>query len=189
MTKSQMLSLLAAGASLVAITPAMAAPDTASDTKATAVFQKLDTDGDGRLTAAEMTGLSDIMAQHRLARMDSNNDGKVDHDEFMARADKRAEHMFKRMDRNGDSTIEADELTPPARSGKPGDQGDASPKMSHGHSRHGHHGWHHGAPKTDDIFAHMDRNNDGYVSADEWQQAAAHWHHGPGAKDHSSKDS
>ena len=202
MNKYLTLSLLAAGLSVSAAGFAgtdNGATDHKSDSQA--VFKKLDANGDGKLSAAEMTRLPDVMKQQMLDKIDTNHDGKIEKSEFEAQAKARADRLFAKMDTNGDGSISADEMkmphghhhmSPPKdhmASSQAGDQDDA-PKQpngdvggkrgDHDHHRwgnhHGHHG-HHGKPTTDEIFAHMDRNNDGYVSADEWNQAAQQWHH------------
>lgn len=201
MKKYLTLSLIAAGLSVSAAGFAANtdAPKHGPDSQA--VFKKLDANGDGKLTAAEMTKLPQVMKQQMLDKIDSNHDGKIEKSEFEAQAKARADRMFAKMDKNGDGSISADEMKMPHghhRMGPPkgdmppppaGDKGDAPkpPKPGdmhgkpggHDHHRWGHHGGHHGhhgKPSTDEIFAHMDSNNDGYVSADEWQQAAQQWH-------------
>ena len=79
---------------------------------AVARFQKLDTQGTGRVTAAQIA--ASPKAQQRatrtveriVQRLDTNGDGAVTQDEYLAAAKKR----FSRMDRNGDGFIDADEL-------------------------------------------------------------------------------
>lgn len=206
-----LLPLIAAGLSVSAAGMAAGnnAPNPQADSQA--VFNQLDNNGDDKLTAAEMSTLPDVMKQQWLDRIDTNQDGKIQNSEFEARAvakaKARADHMFAKMDTNGDGAISADEMRPPMghhRKGPPkghmpspppaSDHGDAPKPPRQGdmgghsddrdHHRCGHHEGHHrhhGKPGTSDAFAHMDTNNDGYVSADEWHQAAQQWqrHHGP----------
>lgn len=188
------LSLIAAGLSVSAAGFAASSNDQDRHADSQAVFKKLDTNGDDKLTAAEMTKLPNVMQQRMLAKVDTNQDGKIDKSEFEARAKQRADRMFAKLDKNGDGSLSADEMKPPMghhRMGPPpGDPNDEQPpkpdetsdKPAHhdrhhdGH-RHGKHRHHHGKPSTDEIFAHMDTDNDGYVSAAEWDKAAEQWHH------------
>jgi Ca2+-binding EF-hand superfamily protein len=79
---------------------------------ATARFQKLDSHGSGKITAADIASSPKAQerAQHAVAhivqRLDANGDGVVSQDEYLAAAKKR----FSRMDRNGDGFIDADEM-------------------------------------------------------------------------------
>ena len=79
---------------------------------AVARFQKLDTQGTGQVTAAEIAGSPQAqqrasrVAARIVQRLDSNGDGVVSQDEYLAAAKKRFAHM----DRNGDGFIDADEL-------------------------------------------------------------------------------
>jgi Ca2+-binding EF-hand superfamily protein len=79
---------------------------------ATARFQQLDSQGTGKITAADIASSPQAQqrAQHAVARivqrLDTNGDGAVSQDEYLAAAKKR----FSRMDRNGDGFIDADEM-------------------------------------------------------------------------------
>ncbi|AWN14816.1 EF-hand domain-containing protein [Salinisphaera sp. LB1] len=196
MKKYLTLSLLVAGLSVSAA--GFAADNGAADhdPDSQAIFKKLDTNGDGRLTAAEMTRLREVIKQQMFDKLDTNHDGKIEKSEFEAQAKARADHLFAKLDANGDGVISADEMKPPMgrhHMGPPeGDMpppppsshpGNAPGPGDHDHHRRDHHEGHRrshrGKPSTDEIFAHMDRNNDGYVSAAEWNEAAQHWHHHP----------
>lgn len=157
--------------------PLLAAADTgtAPSARGDAVFAQLDRNHDGRLSAAELTRLPAALRQQRLDAMDTNHDGKIDKAEFEAAAQRRADHRFGRMDRNGDGALTADELAGPHRDGPPHPRH----RWHHGKHRPGHdrRDHHHGPKRTDWLFARMDKNNDGYVSAGEWHHAMAQWHH------------
>lgn len=165
-----------------------------------AVFEQLDTNGDHKLSAAEMTRLPAVLQQLRFERIDTNHDGKIEQSEFTALAQARAARMFGKLDTNGDGVLSPAELKPPMprHAMKPtGKDVPASPSSNagtahqtawhgrrHADCRH-HKGWHarfRGEPRTDWIFARMDTNNDGYVSLAEWNAAAQrmHRHHRPG---------
>ena len=78
---------------------------------ATARFQQLDTQGTGKVTAAEITASPKAQerashaVEHIVRHLDTNGDGVVSQDEYLAAAKKR----FSRMDKNGDGFIDADE--------------------------------------------------------------------------------
>jgi Ca2+-binding EF-hand superfamily protein len=79
---------------------------------ATARFQQLDSQGTGKVTAAQIASSPKAQqrAQHAVdhivQRLDTNGDGAVSQDEYLAAAKKR----FSRMDRNDDGFIDADEM-------------------------------------------------------------------------------
>lgn len=189
--KFMTLSLVAAGLSMSAMGFTAHAASATGKPDSQALFKKLDTDNDGQLTAAEMTKLPEIIRQQRFDRMDANHDGKIDKSEFEALARQRADRMFDKMDKNSDGVITADELKPAPRH-----RSDSKPaaaksdvkkhaKKSHKSGDCRHRGWRHahrhrhGMPRTDVIFTRMDVDNDGYVSAQEWDQAWQKWkrHH------------
>jgi len=179
MNKYLTLPLIAAGLS-VSVAGIAASNDSSShQERSQALFKKLDTNNDGKLSAAEMTKLPDAMRQQRFDRLDTNGDGKIDKDEYEASFTKRADRMFQHLDKNGDGSVSADEMKTAAqhwhdKKGKSESQaGNGKKAMGHHHHR-GHH--HRGMmPRTDYLFAHMDKDNDGYVSADEWNKAAQKW--------------
>lgn len=80
-------------------------------------FERLDTDGSGAITAAEIEAL----AAQRFAAMDSNGDGLVTLEELTARAQgrmsDRAAQMIERHDTNGDGSLTQAELTTGGRGG------------------------------------------------------------------------
>jgi EF-hand domain pair/EF hand len=117
-----------AGLSLVA------ASAIAGDGKGAKHFDRLDTNGDGEISAEEMNARNQARHEHhenimaeadtdgngslsreeakayyqakKAARNpDKNGDGKVDRDEFLAKADER----FEKLDKNGDGVLTADE--------------------------------------------------------------------------------
>lgn len=179
MNKYLTLSLLVAGLSVSAAGFAANTDTPNHGPDSQAVFKKLDANGDGKLTAAEMTQLPQVVKRQRLDQIDTNHDGKIEKSEFEAQATARADRMFAKMDANGDGSISADEMKLPAGRhpmGPPkGDTGGKPGDRDHHRCDHDHHRQH-GKPSTDEIFAHIDRNNDGYVSADEWNQATQQWH-------------
>lgn len=81
-------------------------------------LEMLDTDGDGNITKAEV----DAHRAEQFAKADSNGDGVVSAEEMTAfgeamKADRKAKRqgdMFARMDANGDGVIGAEEFGPRA---------------------------------------------------------------------------
>ena len=73
--------------------------------RAQKMFDRLDVNGDGRITQEEAQGLRD----QRFARMDANGDGRVTLSEMQdAGRKRRAERMakrFEKMDANGDGSL------------------------------------------------------------------------------------
>jgi Ca2+-binding EF-hand superfamily protein len=71
------------------------------------MFERLDTDGDGKITQQELQAVH----HERFSRADVNNDGKVTRDEFMAsrtgqgRRPERGEAMFRRLDADNDGVV------------------------------------------------------------------------------------
>jgi Ca2+-binding EF-hand superfamily protein len=92
---------------------------------ATARYKKLDTQGNGQVTAAEIASTpralnrDQHLAQHEVKRLDTNGDGTVSLSEYLAAAKTR----FAKIDKNGDGFIDADEMTRRSWAGK-----------GHGHS-------------------------------------------------------
>lgn len=67
-----------------------------------------DTDGDGRISHAEMEKMGSLGGHHperRFAAVDTNHDGYLDRAEIQAALTQR----FQRMDRNGDGVVSPDE--------------------------------------------------------------------------------
>lgn len=179
MNKYLTLSLVAAGLSVSAAGVATASDTSTQSKKSEALFKTLDADQDGQLTAAEMAKLPELMRQRRFDRLDSNGDGKIDQDEYAAHFIKRAERRLARLDKNGDGTLSADELTRSKRqhghnsrsSARHGKHHRGRKPMSHRHGHSAKRGYKRHMRGTSFMFARLDRNNDGYVSAEEWQQA------------------
>jgi hypothetical protein len=74
----------------------------------TARIMAADTDGDGRVSRAEMAALPERGGgdpSRRFDRMDANHDGYLDASEIRAALTRR----FQRMDRNGDGVVSPDE--------------------------------------------------------------------------------
>ena len=71
-------------------------------------FETLDVDGNGEITAEDLTVLRD----NRFAELDSDGDGSVSRDEFVAaqvaRSEERAAAMFERLDADGDGALSRD---------------------------------------------------------------------------------
>lgn len=85
-------------------------------------FERLDANGDGVLTQAELAehaARREQRRQERLAKADTDQDGQLSRAEFVAIG----EQWFERLDRNGDGTISPDER--PRRHG--GDGGGKQP--------------------------------------------------------------
>ncbi|TLP67904.1 calcium-binding protein [Parasedimentitalea maritima] len=80
-------------------------------------FEKLDADGNGEITQAEVDGLKAA----RFAAADANGDGALSLEELQAqgmkKAEQRAAGMLERHDANGDGVLSQDELPKPRRSG------------------------------------------------------------------------
>lgn len=194
MNKYLALSLVAAGLS-VASAGMAADNDTANkNSKRDALFNTLDSNQDGQLTAAEMAKLPEIMRQRRFDRLDSNGDGNIDAQEYAAPMLKRVQRRFERLDANGDGMLSADELT--QRQHRRGRNKARSHRASHGkqqrrwrgHNRRGQRSHHRRHMRgTSYMFARMDRNNDGYVSKQEWQQMAKKHHRHQKRGHHGSK--
>ena len=69
-------------------------------------FQKLDSNGDGVVTTAEL----EAGALARWTRSDTNKDGKVTADEAKSQFDQHKQEMFTKHDVNGDGKLSKDEL-------------------------------------------------------------------------------
>lgn len=119
------------------------------------MFDKIDSNGDGVLSADELKTMHEKMAKKHFDRADANGDGKIDKNEFMAKAKDRAAKMFERMDKNGDGTITDDEAGPRHH----GKHGDMDSDKSHF-----------------DPMQRMDTNGDGKISRDEWNTAFKQHH-------------
>ena len=150
-------------------------------------FEKLDTNGDGVVTSAEMqTGLLE-----RWTKADSNQDGKVTAEEMKAQFAAHKQERFGKRDSNGNGVLERTEVEK-----MPADvftkldadkSGTLSPaELASGHFEHGGKGpggEHKGLPGDADndgsvtkaeavagaqkLVAHMDKNGDGSLTKDE----------------------
>ncbi|WP_068112924.1 EF-hand domain-containing protein [Tropicimonas marinistellae] len=82
-------------------------------------FSQLDTDGDGKVTPAEMQAFPAARAAERFKAADADGDGAISKEELTAsieqmRANRdiaRAEAMLSRLDTDGDGTISQEEMT------------------------------------------------------------------------------
>lgn len=86
-------------------------PDGMRDGRGGRIFERLDTDGDGKVSRSEFAASFD--------KLDRDGDGYVTREEVQAlRDEKRAERrelMFRHQDINGDGKIALEEFTGPAR--------------------------------------------------------------------------
>jgi hypothetical protein len=108
---------LGVAAAVVAQTPpamgGMQGPQTleAMQARQAMMFERLDADHDGVITAAELSGLSQMMPRGAgrmramIAGADANNDARISKEELMAAGAAR----FQQMDRNGDGVVSPDE--------------------------------------------------------------------------------
>lgn len=74
-------------------------------------FAALDTDGDGKVSIAEL----EAAKASRFAEMDADGDGFISAEELVqGQQMRRAERMLKRLDKDGDGLLSAEELQPKA---------------------------------------------------------------------------
>lgn len=97
--------LLAATISVTALAEAPASDNVPGREGPRNMIQRLDADGDGRITLEEIRA----PLEQRFAELDANGDGVIDLEEFSARAMER----FAARDADGNGVLEGDEL--PAR--------------------------------------------------------------------------
>jgi len=108
-------------------------------------FAAMDTDGDGRLSAAEMAQMPShgiFSTEERFARLDADADGYLTQEEMHQARQQMREHRprFEELDTDGDGQLSIDEMgSLPAR-------GDSS---------------------LNERFARLDSDNNGYLSQDE----------------------
>lgn len=124
------------------------------------MMEKLDTNGDGQISRAEV----DALKAERFSRADANSDGSLTMDEMEAfheaererRKEERKQRRFERRDANGDGVISADEFD--SRGDRMFDRVDANDddvitkdEMKAMKKKHGKHGGHHrrGGPESD----------------------------------------
>ncbi len=138
--------------------------------------QRADTDGDGRVSRAEFVA----RRVERLTAADSNGDGTVTREERQARVAahraQRAETRFARLDTNSDGAVSREEFTAPRaaradRAPRPmrahGDQGRHGPRMSAHRAERGPVSIAEAQAKTEQAFARLDADSDGFVTAAE----------------------
>ena len=105
-------------------------------------FATLDTNGDGALTLEELQARGEA----RFAQADTDGDGALSAEELTAQANAQTEdrvaRMIERMDENGDGALQADEMKPRG-----------------------------GGRNMDRMFDHMDADEDGVLSAEEFAAA------------------
>lgn len=126
------------------------------------MFERLDANGDGKISAEEMAAAP----QRRFEAMDANGDGKVSAEEMVehrmtmmrARIEAQVAGMIAEMDDDGDGMLSAEEMGPGRRAERRAESHRAK------------------------MFAHMDADDDGVVTLEEAQAGAAKMaeHHGGG---------
>lgn len=142
-------------------------------------LQHFDKNGDGKVQVSE---LPDRM-QDRLGKADTNGDGVISADELTAHFDAMKKEMFAKADKNADGSIEESEVPAerwqhmlPADANKDGkitaaelDAAHASGAIKGFHDGpHGGGGFRHGPPpSTDEILAKFDANKDGVLDSTE----------------------
>ncbi|MEO1539642.1 MAG: EF-hand domain-containing protein [Pseudomonadota bacterium] len=122
---------------------ALATAVVADDRGARFDFEAIDTNGDGQVTPAEM----EAMRAARFAEVDTNGDGELSQAELLARAEQRdADRMTQRIERFIDRADEDDNGTLSLAETSPGN--------------------------ADRIFSRLDSNDDGVISAEEFEERA-----------------
>jgi len=150
-------------------------------------FTKMDADGNGLVTKEERKAFHALMGEKRakakFAAIDSNGDGSVSEAEFMAARDARKERTMKRRDMNGDGQLDKEDRKARKKMRKKMRK-KIHEKMKANKGEHKGNKHAGGRPKIDtngdgaiDLaehqaaasarFAHMDKNDDGVLSADE----------------------
>ena len=97
-------------AALITFTPVLASAKDRGD-HANKRFERLDANGDSKITLEEMLARTDA----RFDKADTNGDGEISVDEMVTRIERRrlerrAERMLKRMDFDGDGKVTKTEL-------------------------------------------------------------------------------
>ena len=121
-------------------------------------FEQLDLNSDGGVTLQEVEAAMATLAQTRFDEADTNGDGGLSVEEMTAkaqadaaeRATQRAERRLENADTNGDGLLQADELTA---------------QMEERGGRRG--------PNTERMFERVDADDNGSVSAEEYEEARA----------------
>lgn len=128
---------------------------------ASARFKAMDTQGSGSVTAAQIAASpqavkrNQMVANFLVKRMDTAGNGYITGDEYLARAKAR----FAKLDKKGDGKLTVDEFTP-VHFGRVGAQVAENANAGHGGKR------------AQAIFAKLDTNHDGVVTQDEYLAAA-----------------
>jgi len=162
------ISLLTLGAALIAV-PVLAAPG---------VGAKADADGNGTVTRAEAQAGATAM----FVKMDANGDGKLDATDRAAKRAEMQAQAFERLDANKDGNVSKAEWDQASadRASKRAERGEkraeaGEPGKRDGHRMGGHrgkHGGHHGGPGGRGGMMKADTDGDKAVSQAEFQTAA-----------------
>ena len=108
MKRSDLLLAAVAASLALGVTATLAKDRPGRD--AAEIFERLDADGDGLVTGAEVASARDA----RFGEMDADGDGSVTLSEFTAHAQaqsvERATRMFERLDADGDGVLSRDAL-------------------------------------------------------------------------------
>lgn len=119
-------------------------------------FQKMDADGNGKVTREEFSSYlkekRKKRSEARFQKIDIDQSGNVSLEEYLDYKRKRAESKFQRLDTDGDGVISSDEYKNKKRYGK----------WSRKHGKGG-------------IFAKLDKNSNGEITQEESLQAWSQW--------------
>ncbi|KAK2593976.1 hypothetical protein QQS21_008335 [Conoideocrella luteorostrata] len=130
------------------------------DARVECLWSKLDPSAKGELDLKELQkGFrridhplknADTLLKQIMKEVDTNHDGKIQYEEFrvfVERAERQLFHLFHAIDKDGNGKLDATELQTAFRT--------AGLSVS--------------SRRLEDFFHDLDRNNDGYVSFDEWR--------------------